>query len=117
MPDNYDYIVAVSSIEHVADEDSLRHTLMAVRDGIRQNGKAVIIMNTEVTETDANGVTLEPLIEINMPTDDLKNMVYTVFDGWTFEKETVVPQSWSIPRENGPVQMNTRVVTFVIKKA
>ena len=47
----------------------------------------------------------------------LKNMVYTVFDGWTFEKETVVPQSWSIPRKNGPVQMNTRVVTFVIKKA
>ena len=32
------------------------------------------------------------------------------------EKETVVQQQWNIPRENGEVDMQTNIVTCVLRK-
>ena len=53
--EKYDYIIAVSVIEHIVGEENLKKTLVDMRDGIKPNGKIVIIMNTEVTEEDESG--------------------------------------------------------------
>ena len=114
--EKYNYIIAVSVIEHVAGKENLKKTLVSMRDGIKSNGKIVIIMNTEVTEKDENGKKLEPMFEINISTVKLQEIIKEIFENWDIEKETIVPQEWKIPREKGEVRMNTNVVTLVLKR-
>jgi hypothetical protein len=56
------------------------------------------------------------MFEVNISTVKLQNMIHSIFEAWTFEKETVVPQEWWIPRDGDDMKMNTNVVTFVVKK-
>ena len=49
IPNNfYDLIMAVSALEHVDNKESLHQKLLEIRDGIRKNGIACLIINCNV---------------------------------------------------------------------
>ncbi|UOQ85754.1 class I SAM-dependent methyltransferase [Gracilibacillus salinarum] len=65
----FDLIIAVSSLEHLASEDLLVTVLQDMAAGTKVNGINCIIANTEVEEIlMETGEKLDPLIEINLST-------------------------------------------------
>ncbi|WP_275667923.1 SAM-dependent methyltransferase [Paenibacillus oryzisoli] len=70
--DTYDYIVAVSSLEHVDSERTLKHVLKKMVQGTKINGVNCLIVNSNLQEIDAlSGEELAPLMELNLRTEHL----------------------------------------------
>lgn len=114
---HYDWIIAVSALEHVDSQDSFICKLAQIRDGIRNNGIVCMVINTNVRESDkSTGVPLPAQFEVNLPTEKLQNLLYQFFADWEIIKSTVREQRYDIPRENGISDLRTSVVTFVAKK-
>lgn len=115
--DSYDLIMAVSALEHVASQSIFENKLMEMRDGLRSGGIACLIVNSGVTERDKlTGEELPPQFEVNLPTDQMQEMLHKTFAGWKMIKHTVVHQKYDIPREKGLSALETDVVTCVVRK-
>lgn len=111
---SYDFIIAVSALEHVESETAFTDILWKIRNGIRKNGIVYLIINSDVTEIDlAKGCQVAPQFEVNMKTETLIELIQTVFCGWKTERLTEKQQSYEIPRAYGTAELNTRVVTYV----
>lgn len=90
---------------------------MEIRDGLRSGGIACLIVNSGVTERDKlNGKELPPQFKVNLPTDQMQEMLHKTFVGWKMIKHTVVHQKYDIPREKGLSALETDVVTCVVRK-
>ena len=118
IPNNfYDLIMAVSALVHVDNKESLHQKLLEIRDGIRKNGIACLIINSNVREYDK--ITKEQVpaqFEINLPTEELQIKLKEMYAGWTVQKSTVRDQQYDIPRERGVSELKTSVVTLVVRK-
>lgn len=111
---SYDFIIAVSALEHVESETALTDILWKIGNGISKNGMVCLIINSDITEIDLEkGCQVTPQFEVNMKTETLIELINAVFCGWKTEKLTEKQQSYEIPRAFGTVQLNTCVVTYV----
>ena len=117
VPNTYDMILAVSALEHIDSKESFVKKLEEIRNGIRQNGVVCLVVNSEVWEKNkATGEELFPQFEVNLPTEDLQEMLQKNFAGWEVLKSTVKEQQYDIPREGCVSELKTNVVTFVVWK-
>ena len=67
----YDYIVAVSSLEHVQSEEDLKSAPFYER-RYKSGGMNCLIINSNIQEIDLHtNEELDALIEINLPTEDM----------------------------------------------
>lgn len=115
--DSYDLIMAVSALEHVDSKATFVQKLEQIRDGIRTGGMACLIVNSGVQEQDkATGKELAPQFEVNLQTGELQRILEQMFAGWQIVKHTVVHQRYDIPRENGVADLETDVVTYVVRR-
>ena len=115
--DTYDFIMAVSALEHIDSKASLAHKLEEISKGIRDNGIVCLVMNSEISEKDkVTGKEIPAQFEVNLPTEELQALLNDIFDNWTIKKSTVGVQQYDIPRENGISELKTNVVTFVARK-
>lgn len=115
--DSYDLIMAISALEHVASQSVFENKLFEIRNGLRAGGIACFIINSSVTEHDkTTGRKLPPQFEVNLPTTQMQYLLEKTFTGWKVIKHTVVHQKYDIPRENGVADLETDVVTYIIKK-
>lgn len=115
--DSYDLIMAISALEHIESEAAFERKLWEIRDGLRAGGIACLIINSSVVEH--NSVTGEeqmPQFEVNLQTDVLQHLFAQTFAGRQIIKHTVVHQKYGIPRENGISNLETDVVTYVVRK-
>ena len=116
-PGSYDLILAISALEHVDSEETFLRKLAQIRDGIRPGGVACLIVNTGVQERDKETRrALPPQFEVNLHTEQFRQIMAQVFTGWHPLKHTVVHQKYDIPREHGLVDLETDVVTYVIRR-
>ena len=114
--DSYDLIMAVSALEHIASRAAFEKKLTEIRDGLRHGGIACLIVNSGVIEHDkATGQELPPQFEVNLPTSQMQDLLEKTFAGWQVIKHTIVHQKYDIPRANGLAELETDVVTYVIK--
>lgn len=114
----YDLIFAVSALEHVASADLLEKILFEIADGLKINGVACLIINSEVVEINKdNGAELIPQFEVNLKTNDLTEMLEKVFSNYKVLKNTIVEQHYDIPRIECTSSLSTNVVTYVVQKA
>lgn len=114
--DSYDLIMAVSSLEHIISRSAFEKKLYEIRNGLRHGGIACLIVNSGVVEYDkATGQKLPPQFEVNLPTCEMQCLLEQTFSGWQIRKHTVVHQKYDIPRTNGPAELETDVVTYVVK--
>ena len=115
--DSYDLIMAVSALEHIASQAAFEKKLLKIRDGLRPDGVACLIVNSSVVEHDkATGKELPPQFEVNLPTYQMQKLLENTFAGWQVIKYTIVHQQYDIPRENGIADLETDVVTYVTRK-
>lgn len=115
--DSYDLIMAVSALEHIESEAAFERKLWEIRDGLRAGGIACLIINSSVVEHNSvTGDEQMPQFEVNLQTDVLQRLLAQTFAGWQIIKRTVVHQKYDIPRENGISNLETDVVTYVVRK-
>ena len=115
--DSYDLILAISALEHIASQAAFEKKLVQIRDGLRHGGVACLIVNSGVVEHDkATGQELPPQFEVNMPTGQLQELLKNTFALWQVIKHTAAHQKYDIPRENGIADLETDVITYVVRK-
>lgn len=116
LPNEYDLIMAVSSLEHVESEELFWKKAMEIRSGIRRNGIVCLVINSNVVERDpSTGKELPPQFEVNLATEALQTGLKDLFEGWQELKSTVVHQNYAIPRGENTVELETDVVTYVAR--
>jgi len=112
----YDFIMAVSSLEHVESESSFVKKLEEIKQGINKNGIVCFVVNSNVKEFDKiTGNEIQAQFEVNLPTEKMQGIFKNVFDGWNVLKTAVNEQQYDIPRENSINELRTNVITFVAR--
>lgn len=115
--ESYDLIMAISALEHVNTENTFIAILNSIEKGLRKNGIACFVINSNVTETNLKThENIEAKFEVNLSTKTIQNYLRTIFNGWDILKSTIVEQEYDIPREDYTSRLCTNVITFVIKK-
>ncbi len=115
--DSYDFVIAVSALEHIDSVSSFVDKLKEIKSGIRSGGVVCLVINSEVTEFNkATGEEIPAQFEVNLSTEEMQNILSQIFVGWNVLKSTVQTQQYDIPRENIISDLRTNVVTFVAKK-
>lgn len=115
--DTYDFIMAVSALEHIDTEESFQNKLREISEGLREKGVVCLVINSEVREKNADtGEAVDAQFEVNIPTVKMQKYLQEVFEGWDVLKTTVSAQEYDIPREGFVSRLSTNVVTFVARK-
>lgn len=112
----YDFILAVSALEHIDSKESFKQKLGEIKQGIREGGVACLIINSEVRENDKEtGENLPPQFEVNLPTEEMQTLLNQTFDGLEVLKASVREQQYDIPREDRISHLQTNVVTLIAR--
>ncbi|GAA0286797.1 2-polyprenyl-3-methyl-5-hydroxy-6-metoxy-1,4-benzoquinol methylase [Gracilibacillus halotolerans] len=113
----YDFIVAVSTLEHVESEDVFEDVVRQMAQGTKSKGINCIIVNSEVEEIDIKtNQKLDVMMEINMKTEDMKNKLDRIYDGWEKLDNHVKSLEYSIVRDEKDVLLKTNAITYVVRK-
>ncbi|UOE94645.1 class I SAM-dependent methyltransferase [Alkalihalobacillus sp. LMS39] len=113
----YDFIVAVSCLEHVDSEQTLDNVLSRIEAATKGNGINCLIVNSELEEIDIQtNENLNPLIEVNLSTTEMLNKLQQAYYGWKLLQSTIKPLSFQINRDNKAVLLKTNAVTYVVQK-
>lgn len=117
VKEQFDYIVAVSAIEHVESEDKLTEVLTRMIEGTKPNGINCIIMNTNIEEIDImTGENLEVLMELNLSTDRLQDYLIDFYKGWKILLTTVKPLQFNIERNGKNILLKADCLTYVVQR-
>lgn len=117
QPDTYDWILAVSALEHMDSEHSFIQKLNEIHCGIRDGGVICLILNSDVKEYHKNTKeALCPQFEVNLPTPELLQLLHQTFSGWTVLKESIQTQTYDIPRNGFLAELTSNVITFAAQK-
>ena len=113
----FDYIVAVSSLEHVATEPILDQVLNRMALGTKKVGINSIIINSEVEEIDLDtNENIDELMEINLSTEAMINKLNQIYNGWEILNQLVKPLEYKIERNGKHILLKTNAITFVVRK-
>ncbi|MEI4832230.1 class I SAM-dependent methyltransferase [Bacillus sp. FJAT-53711] len=113
----YEYIVAVSSLEHVPSKSELENVLHNMKTGTKDKGINYIVMNSSVEEIDMDtNVKLDPLFEVNLATEEMLYMLRKIYIGWEELRVVVKPLEYRIVRDERHVLLRTNAITFCVRK-
>ncbi|MED3616156.1 class I SAM-dependent methyltransferase [Bacillus wiedmannii] len=117
QPDTYDYIVAVSSLEHVKSEEDLTNLLHSMKKGTKTGGINCLIINSNIQEIDLHTKEeLDALIEINLPTEHMIYLLKNIYKEWKEIKIEIKELAYNIVRNGKHIQLKTNAITFVVQK-
>lgn len=113
----YDYIVAVSALEHVNSLETFENVLCSMAHGTKKDGINCIIVNSEVEEVDENtGDEKEALMEVNLPTNQMIAILRRIYRNWEELMVVIKPLTFEIRRQGRPVLLKTKAITFAVRK-
>ncbi|PGU07714.1 MULTISPECIES: class I SAM-dependent methyltransferase [Bacillus cereus group] len=113
----YDYIVAVSSLEHVKSEEDLTNVLHSMKEGTKTGGIICLIINSNIQEIDLHtNEELDALIEINLPTEGMIQLLKSIYKEWKEIKFEIKELAYEIVRNERHIQLKTNAITFVVQK-
>jgi len=116
-PEEYEFIVAVSSLEHVRSEETLNDLLKRMRNGTKSGGIHCLVINSEVQEIEqATNQSLEAYMEVNLSTKDMLQKLEDHYREWNVFMKVVKPLEYKISRENKDVILRTNAITYVAVK-
>ncbi|MGN7941636.1 class I SAM-dependent methyltransferase [Virgibacillus sp. 6R] len=115
--DEYDIIVAVSTLEHVGSEEIFENVIKQMAAGTKHNGVNCLIVNSEVEEIDLEtNERLDALMEVNLLTDIMMSKLTSVYKGWKEVKRVIKPLEFTITRNEKPILLKTNAITYVVRK-
>ncbi|TXK85758.1 bifunctional 2-polyprenyl-6-hydroxyphenol methylase/3-demethylubiquinol 3-O-methyltransferase UbiG [Paenibacillus sp. N3.4] len=116
-PNYFDYIVAVSSLEHVQSESILVEVITNMARGTKDKGLNCIIINTNVEEIDIeSNEKIEPLLEIDMSTEHCMSILNRIYAGWSEVTVLVKQLKFEIVRNERPTLLKSDCVSFAVRK-
>lgn len=116
--DRFDFIVAVSSLEHVKSQEILVKVLKEMANGTKDEGIVCIILNSNVRERELlTGQSLKAMIEVNMTTEQCMELLHSTYVGWEILKSHVKTLEFQIDRDGIQVVLSTDCITFVVRKS
>jgi RimJ/RimL family protein N-acetyltransferase/ubiquinone/menaquinone biosynthesis C-methylase UbiE len=116
-PDIFDYIVAVSSLEHVDSEQTFERVLNKIALGTKVNGVNCLIVNANLQEIDTlTGEELTPLIELNLTSEHLHDILNKQYVGWEILLTTLKKLTFNIERNGRQILLKTDCLTYVVRK-
>lgn len=116
-PNEYDIIVAVSSLEHVSSAWILEQKLSEMNAGTTAGGANCIIIASNIREVVLeNEHELDPMFEVNLSTEEMIGLLNRQFAEWEVEQLTVKPLAFEINRNGHPVKLTSDCITFVARK-
>lgn len=114
----FDYIVAVSSLEHVESEEVLKEVLLSMISGTKINGINCIIINTSIQEMDKHThEILEPYMEINVSTKQMEMLLQEVYKDWNILNTHVKQLEFTIVRNDREILLTSNCITYVAQKS
>lgn len=114
----YDFIIVVSTLEHVRDEQTFKITLEKIKDHLSIGGVVCLIINSEVEEYEINtNKFIQPQFEVNLPTETLLKILMNTFREFETLKEEIKTLKYKIDRQGKSVQLSTNAVTYIVKKS
>lgn len=114
---SYDFIMAISALEHIDTQESFVKKLIEIKGGLRDNGIVCLVINSDVSEMNLDTKEIiDAQFEVNLPMEKIQEYLNQVFDGWRILKTSVKEQEYDIPREQFVSHLHTNVVTFVARK-
>ncbi|MEK3983684.1 class I SAM-dependent methyltransferase [Paenibacillus sp. FSL K6-3166] len=115
--EEYDIILAVSSLEHVSSEKVLHRKLNEMIYGTKTNGTNCIIIGSSIQEVNLiNGQELDPMFEVNLSTEQMMKLLVDQYTGWEVQQQSVKQLEYEIERKGQAVKLTTDSITFVAKK-
>jgi 2-polyprenyl-3-methyl-5-hydroxy-6-metoxy-1,4-benzoquinol methylase len=115
--EEFDFIVAVSVLEHLRSKNVLERKLHEMAVGTRPNGINCIIINSNVREVDLETKKdLDPMFEVNISTEEMIDLLEYQYEGWKVDTKIVKYLEFDIERSGRPVKLMTDCVTFVARK-
>ncbi|WP_337100023.1 class I SAM-dependent methyltransferase [Paenibacillus sp. YIM B09110] len=112
----YDFIVAVSALEHVSSEAVLADKLGEMVRGTKQGGIHCIIIGSNIQEhalyTNAE---LDPMFEVNISTERMLQLLDVQYASWDVQRRHVRTLVYDIDRNGIPVKLTTDCITFVAR--
>ncbi|WP_162848420.1 class I SAM-dependent methyltransferase [Paenibacillus nanensis] len=116
--EGYDFIVAVSALEHVRSPDVLRSKLFEIADGVKPEGIVCLVMSTNIQECMiSTGEALDPKFEVNLQTEELQVLLTEAFGGWEVIDSHAKQLSYLIERQTQPVRLSSDCPTFSARKS
>ncbi len=113
----YDYIVAVSTLEHVSSEEIFMRKLGELARGTTTGGAVCLIIGCNhrevVTDT---GRELDPMFEVLLSTEQLLAAIGDAYRGWNVKRFHIKPLAFDIERDGRAVKLYSDVVTFLACK-
>lgn len=117
LPSSYDWIIAVSALEHVISENVFLQKLREIKDGLRNSGIVSIIMNSSVREfRKRDGVEVTPQFEVNFTAEDAQKILSDTFSDWELLKYCIREQHYDIPRGGEIYELHSKVITYFARK-
>lgn len=115
--EDYDYIFAVSSLEHIENKEVFEEVLNRIIDGTKTNGINAFIISTNITEYSlTTNSFLEPSYEILFETQPLLDLLKVKYADWYVMKQNVKPYEVEINRDGEQVLLKGDVVTWIVHK-
>jgi 2-polyprenyl-3-methyl-5-hydroxy-6-metoxy-1,4-benzoquinol methylase len=116
-PEAYDLIIAVSSLEHVSSESTLEKKISEMISGTKSDGVNCIIIGSNIQEvTMATNIALDPMFEVNLPTESMLEILDRLYLGWEIQSRLFKPLEYEIERNGQPVKLTMDCITFVAGK-
>ena len=118
IKENYfDYIVSVSALEHVSSVNLLNDKLLEIQKATKIGGMVCLIFNTSIEEFDqATGKAVKEQFEINLPKDEMEEILNNVFGQWTVLQKSSNKYQFNIHRSDLEVTLKSDCLTFVARK-
>ncbi|EEL70618.1 hypothetical protein bcere0026_23760 [Bacillus mycoides] len=116
-PNTYDYIVAVSSLEHLKSEEDFKKVLYSMKTGTKIGGINCLIVNSNIQEIGLEtNQKLDALVEINLPTEEMIWTLKSVYSEWQEVKVEIKSLSYDIVRNGKSITLKTNAITYVVQK-
>jgi len=113
----YDYVVAVSTLEHMMNLDILTMKLKEIRDGSKIGGINYFVLNTNVSERmKESGERLEAQFEINLSDKDMYDLLNKVYKDWQVIEEKNNRYKFDIERDGHNIVLESCCVTYIVKR-
>lgn len=113
----FDFIMAISALEHIDTEQSFIKKLFEIKNGLRKDGIVCLVINSDIKEINLDTQeNLDAQFEVNLSTKKIQEYLNDIFSGWNILKYSVSKQEYDIPRDSIISHLYTKVVTYVARK-
>lgn len=113
----FDFIMAISALEHIDTEQSFIKKLFEIKNGLRKDGIVCLVINSDIKEINLDTQeNLDAQFEVNLSTGKIQEYLNDIFSGWNILKYSVSKQEYDIPRDSIISHLYTKVVTYVARK-